>query len=894
MPSTPSGTVTFIFTDIVNSTVLWERSSDAMAAALERHNGLLRAAFEAHGGYVFSTGGDGFCVAFGRAADAVQAAVEGQRALLGEAWPAAAQLSVRMGLHSGEALERDGDYFGPAVNRAARIMSLAQGGQILASLACKELLRDTSTGQVTLNDLGEMPLRGLVGLQRMFELCAPGLPPGLSSPVHQQRGNLPVAATSFVGRTDDVKRLRSAIAAHRMVTLVGVGGVGKTRLAMEAAWQAEDEFPDGVWLCELAPVTDPDGVAPVVLSTLGLRVEEGLTVIASVVEGLRRRRALLILDNCEHVIDAAAALAAAVNVGCGSVAVLATSREPLAVDGERVWPVRSLDPALEGVALFLDRAAAADADFDPSGHLDVIQAICTRLDGIPLAIELAASRVRTMTVVDISEHLHDRFRLLRGAGRGRVERHQTLRAAVQWSYELLSPAERTVFDCLSVFPGSFDLGAASVICTDRVNLDAPDVADIVGPLADCSMVTADRSGEHVRYRLLETFRQFGNENLPAEDIVGLRDRHLQHYLEVVEHAQVDLEERDFSRGRRSFAMEWDNIRAVAEWAVVSGRDGSTARLHRAVQSYMWMEASLEVGRWAIMAIESGARNPDVYSNAATMMAYQGDLEQEISLARTGLGLVLEPLAPETVGLWGHLFLNSSAKGDVLGTREAVENAYQASANADRFRRAYYGQYSAMWLRDHEAARQRLHESLAIARETGNMFAIGFALNATGNFERAQGNLLAGIESCTAALEVAREHNLPVLKAHCTRSLALMSSEHGLGEPVQAWIDALDTSAHWLGQLGNLGYLALWWGSIGRLEQSAMLIGNLEAHGKGLPPGESHRTVEAILAEHTEGARWKAAGAALDRDEIVEYAFRELRASLPGETGVDWLEPPIGS
>ena len=337
--------------------------------------------------------------------------------------------------------------------------------------------------------------------------------------------------TSFVGHGEELARLVAELPARPMVTLTGVGGVGKTRLATEAARAAAGEFPDGVWLCELAPVADPDAVAHAVATTLAVRRQEGLSMLDSVVDALRGRRLLLILDNCEHVLDAAAELARRVTASCPTVALLATSREPVGVAAERVWAVPSLDAAVEGVELFCDRAAAADAAFSPTeADRAVIAAICGRLDGIPLAIELAAARVRSMTPTEMAGRLDDRFRLLRGGRRGGLERHQTLRATVQWSHQLLTGQERALFDRLAVFAGGFDLDSAEAVCADDT-IDPLDVGDLLAALVDKSMVVADRHGPRTRYRLLETLRQYGEERL-AEDgeLAPLRDRHLDHYL----------------------------------------------------------------------------------------------------------------------------------------------------------------------------------------------------------------------------------------------------------------------------------------------------------------------------------------------------------------------------
>jgi class 3 adenylate cyclase len=433
----PSGTVTFLFTDIAASTQLWEQDRSAMAAALEHHDRLLRDAVETRGGYVFSTAGDGLGAAFSTPRAAVDAAAAAQRALQGGSRQDGTALRVRMGVHVGVTHERDGDYFGPAVNRAARVMALAHGGQILVSLAVEELVRDDLDEGCELVPLGEFALRGLARPETVYQLVGPSLardfPPLTAGPAVE--GNLPSPASTFVGRVAELRRVTAAVPQHRLVTLVGPGGVGKTRLALESAALLRDEFPDGVWCVELAPLSEPDAVVHAVATTLGVRPEPGQPVADSVVSALRSRRTLLVLDNCEHVVEAASEVAATVGRNAPGVAILATSREPLRVDGEQLWPVEPLDPASDAVELFAERAASVDPSLRllEQDHQAVV-GLCTALDGIPLAIELAAGRLRSMTVDELNERLDDRFRVLRRpGGRGAEARQETLMSTVQRS-----------------------------------------------------------------------------------------------------------------------------------------------------------------------------------------------------------------------------------------------------------------------------------------------------------------------------------------------------------------------------------------------------------------------------------------------------------------------------
>ena len=503
----PSGVVTFLFTDIEGSTRRWEADADSMRAALLTHDEALRTAIEAHDGFLFSHTGDGAVAAFASPKSAVDAAVDAQREL---------QLPVRMGIATGEAELRDGDYFGTVLNRAARVMAVGHGGQILVADSTAVLVSG-----VDLVDLGQRRLRDVPVPVGVFQVRAQGLRtefPPLRT-LDATPGNLRSAVTSFIGRESEVEEVQAALHEHRLVTLTGVGGVGKTRLATEVAASLAAEFPDGVWFFELAAVADPAAVPDAVAAVLGITQQPGKTVSESVAAALEGRVRLLVIDNCEHVLDAAADLVEGVLAQSATVKVLATSREGLGVGDEQVWPVPSLD--LSGgidsaaVNLFVERAQSVAPRFSMAipDEAGAVVEICRSLDGIPLAIELAASRMASMTAAEVRDRLDDRFKLLVGSRRG-AERHQTLRQAVAWSYDLLGDAEKSLLQRCSVFSGGFDLRSACAVA----GFDDPDdyaVLDLLDALVRKSLLVADRSAGRTRFAMLETIRQFAEEQLVA-------------------------------------------------------------------------------------------------------------------------------------------------------------------------------------------------------------------------------------------------------------------------------------------------------------------------------------------------------------------------------------------
>ncbi len=582
MRQPPTGTVTFLFTDIEGSTRLWENSPDAMRPALARHDQILRETIAANSGYVFKTVGDAFCAAFATAPEAGQAALAIQRSLSAEPWATASPLRVRMALHTGVAEERDGDYFGQPLNRVARLLSAGHGGQTLLSLAAQELTRDRLPSSAALRDLGLRRLKDLDRPEHVFQLLHPSLPadfPPLRSLDNPDLpNNLPQQVTSFIGRGKEVAEVKTLLEATRLLTLAGAGGAGKSRLSLQVAADLLDRYFDGVWLVELAPLSDPALVPQAVADALGVREEPGKPIARTLTEWLRPKRLLLILDNCEHLVAACAALAADLLRNCPQARLLTSSREPLGVAGETVHRLPSLElPDLrrvqtvggvsqyEAVRLFIDRAQAARPDFSVTdANAPAVAQVCVHLDGIPLAIELAAARVRSLSAEEINARLDRRFRLLTGGARTLLPRQQTLQALIDWSHDLLTDAEKVLLRRLSVFAGGWTLAEAEAVCTDG-DISDLDVLDLLTSLSDKSLVIAEARGSGTRYRLLETLRQYADDRLQqAGGQETMRGRHRERFFALAREAEPQLEGPGRAGWLDRLGADLDNLRAALD------------------------------------------------------------------------------------------------------------------------------------------------------------------------------------------------------------------------------------------------------------------------------------------------------------------------------------------
>lgn len=713
-----------------------------MRAALVVHDELLRDAIEARGGYVVKSTGDGAFAVFANAHDGVGAAVAAQLALASADWPEGVGLRVRMGLHVGPATVQDGDYFGPDVNRTARLMSVAHGGQIVCSRPVGELVRD----RFTLVDLDEHRLRDLQSSVHVFQVDVPGLGsefPPLRS-LDSLPGNLPRQVTTFVGRETEIASLADLVREMSLVTLTGVGGVGKTRLALQVAAEVVTEFPNGAWVCEFAPVADPEAVWETLAASLRVQAMPGRGLEESVLEYLAAKRLLLLLDNCEHLLDAIARQVTAITQRCARVSVLATSREGLGLAGERIVAVPSLGVPAEdsdvdalmgadAVQLFSDRARAAKNEFALTDrNASAVAVLCRRLDGIPLAIELAAARVRSLSPEDLVARLDQRFKLLTRGSRAALERHQTLRSTIDWSYNLLEPTERRALDRLSVFAGGCDLAAAEAVLAGD-DLDELDVVDLLGQLVDKSLVVADDNGEGgVRYRLFESIRQYAQERLEADgDTAPVRRRHADYYVALAETAGPHLRSRDQLDWTKVIAPEIDNFRAAFDWAVETP---SADHAYRLIAPFTLSMAIGDTARdWAVTASmipggDNHPRFPVVAAWAASDATFSGDFERAeahivaAEQAQEALGVRLAAVANARAVL---AFFQGDLERVVPHAQEWVE---LARASGDDYELALaLSLVAAARMREPGVGIAALEESVRVAREAGVFSALSISL-----------------------------------------------------------------------------------------------------------------------------------------------------------------------
>lgn len=898
----PSGTVTFLFTDIEDLARLWESAPMEMAVAVEAHDAAILSAVERHGGFVFATGGDGLCAAFSSAVDAARTAVESQRELRdNEAIP----FAVRMALHTGETVGRDGTYGGTEVNRGARLLALCHGGQVLVSDTAEVLVR----GRIALKPLGEYLLRGLRGTMPVFQVVADGLRsefPVLRSADHFA-GNLPRRAGSLVGRDTEVDDVAELVRTQRLVTLIGVGGVGKTRLAIEVGAELAGEFDEGVWIADLAAVGDPGAVPAALATLLGITPQREVSLIDSVADTVAGQRMLLIFDNCEHLLGSVAAAVEAILQRSGQTKVLATSREAIGVPGEAVTVVPPL--ATEGgvtsdaVNLFVDRARSARHDFDlqdPQTAAAVME-ICETVDGLPLGIELAAARMVAMSAIEVRDRLADRFRLLQ-RGAPDPERQLTLRHAVEWSYDLLTVDEQSLLRTAAAFSGGFDL---SSICALVEDADEIEVLRRLDSLVRKSLVVADHSVATTRYRMYETIRQFAEDRLTdTGERKRARDVHAAYFAcrAVAEWQQWD------GPGWRD-AVDWvelelDNLRAGFKWGVESGQVEVATDIvaHAALigfsvqlfETVAWAEELLDAATladvprlprlYAAAGYACFAGRPDAARRNAHR-ATELEAEARYDPCKPGYSMFIEALGQVYCG---DLERYVALTGEVA-KRYGAERGYGFASYADGLQSA--GRV--------EEALALTEQAVAVARELGNPYWITYALWIAGlAFSKADSRrALAAWDEGVAFM---REHRVDFFEGFLARDAARLHTSEGEPETALGLFGDAIASFHRAGNIPQLiitlASLPALFERLERFEAATILVGAMSRHVSSVHHVPELADLERRLASRLGAARSRelaANGAAFDLEAATVYARQQIDAARRNPRRRDREQRPAG-
>jgi predicted ATPase/class 3 adenylate cyclase len=866
--------VTYLFTDIEGSSLLWERQRDRMGAALARHDEITRAAVEGHCGTVVKMVGDGAHAAFADPLDAIAATVELQRKLADPGATNDIALRVRCGIHVGADERRDDDFFGPSVNRAARIMGAAHGGQVLLSEAVAGVVRGLLPPGCALRDLGSVRLRDLALPERVHQLIAPGLGdefPPLRS-LDSTPNNLPLQLTSFIGREHELVAVRKLLATTRLLTLMGPGGIGKTRLSLQASSGLLDEYPAGIWFVELAPLSDARLVPQAVASVLGVREDAERSLVDAIRALASGRRMLLVLDNCEHVIGPCSGLVTRLLASTASLRVLASSREPLRVPGETTYTVPPLSmptrhatltvaslQQYEAARLFIDRVLAVQpgSQLTDRGALAVAD-ICERLDGIPLAIELAAVHARVLSAEAIAERLIDRLRLLKRGSRTAESRQQTLRASIDWSYELLTPQERSLLRRLAVFAGDWTMDAAEAIAADEdTEVVVHDVFDLLSSLIEKSLVNRDASGS--RYRLLNTVREYAQERLSeAGEDLATRSRHLAYYSRVVERASED----DRSPSDRFVKLETERENlfvAFESCGLVQGGAEAGLRLARLLKPWLLSRGFLVLG-YRLM-VEAVGRSHS----------------QEHALARSQVLLDAGELA----------FLTGRYDAAKQHTEESLALARQIDDRAGIAKALRSLGFVFLAYREGDAARKNFEAALVVARDLGDKSQLAAALNGLGEFHRSVKDWPSALPLYSEAIALDREvGNRRRLAVHlCNLAGVLVASGERTSVPIllEALAIAEEISSKQVGR-AVLEYCACLAAVCEAWENAACLYGAAERHSEEM--GYHREPMDAdvlppLLARiraALDGAAF-ASAEAIGRARSYEEAVAEARAWL---------------
>src|SRR5215210_5433569 len=901
MTRLPTGPLTFLFTDVESSTKLWERNPKAMSKALSHHDELIRNAVEANGGFIFKTVGDAFYVAFSAAAEAVQAAIDAQKSLLSEEWEETGPLKVRVVMHTGTAEQRDGDYFGPTLNRAARLLSAGHGGQVLLSLSTQELVRDQLPLGAELRDLGVRRLKDLFGPEHVFQLTAPGLPasfPPLKT-LDVRQNNLPIQPTPLLGREREVAEIADLLrhADVRLLTLTGTGGTGKTRLALQSAAELIDEFEDGVFLVALAPISDSELVASTVAGALSVSESAGRALKEDLREYLSTKELLLVLDNFEQEVDAAPLVGELLS-GCPGLKVLATSRTLLRIYGEHEYAVSPLelpDPShlppietlrqYEAIRLFTERARAAKADFSLTNeNAPAIAEICARLDGLPLAIELAAARIKLLSPQAMCSRLSNPLKFLTGGARDLPERQRTLRGAIAWSHALLDEGEQALFARLSIFSGGCTLEAVEVVCDAEGDL-LVDIFEGLSSLVDKSILRQEEGvEERPRFVMLGTLREYARERLEVSgNAEEIRRMHAEYFLALAEQGESKLREPEEATWLERIDVEHDNMRAALSWTLQSEEAELGLRLAGSLWQFWDMRGYYGEGRrWLEEALAKDGRASVARAKALEGVGWladlQGDIVRAVAAAEEGLRLSTRVKIHSSDKVSFLRILGSAAY--VSGDHERAARLYEESLALSREARDERGIASSLLqlgnvssdLGDHEEAKTFYEEGLALSRKLDDKALLASALISVGAEFLLQGDHERGTILNEEAAGLYRERGN---RGHLQYALDNLGWA-GVGGGVLRQGDGVHRESLALGrQLGDklvaaeaLEGLACSASARGEAERVARLFGAAEALREPYLVAARPR-----LSEARWGAAW-AEGRRLGFEEAIAYALEK--------------------
>jgi predicted ATPase/class 3 adenylate cyclase len=908
----PTGTVTFLFTDIEGSTTLLQRLGDHQYAdIIAEHRRLLHAAFAEGNGRVVDTQGDAFLVAFSRARDAVGTAVAAQRALIKHAWPGDASLRVRMGLHTGEPVNETAGYVGVDVHRASRICSVAHGGQILVSDTTHALIAKDLPEELGLRDLGEHRLKDLAHPHRLFQVTAADLPTGFPPPksLDVLPNNLPAQLTSFIGREREIEEIKTMLATLRLLTLTGAGGSGKTRLALQVGADLLAQYSGGVWLVELAALADPALLPQTVAYALGVPEQPGRALTETLIDSLRPKSLILLLDNCEHLLAACARFTDILLRACPDLRIVATSREGLGIAGEALYPIPTLPvpspepvPSIQDLAqyaavrLFTERAMAVVPTFKVTTQnaKSVVQ-ICGRLDGIPLAIELAAVRVKVMAPDQILARLGDRFRLLTRGSRGAPPRHQTLQAAMDWSYDLLGKKERTTLCRLSAFAGTCTLEAAEAVC-DGDGVETADVLDLLTQLVDKSLVVVEEQRGEAQYRLLETVRQYARDRLlESGDAGAVQSRHQSFFLALAEEIEPRLFGPEEGELLDRLESEHDNLRAALARSLESGDAEGGLRLAGALGWFWYRQGYWAEGReWLTRTLSAGSRAGPAsrargFSAAATLAFAQGDLDSAAALGQQALALHAD-LGDKRGTAFAHYILGTTSV--MKDDRGQAEGSLEESLRLFREAGDRWGAASALrFMATRATARGRYmeaapmaEESLRLYREVGYKRGAGYTLLSLGRLayvERNYARAAALFEDGHSTLGDVMDREGVAIADFYLADLARKTGDRR--RAIALYQESLKIHS----EMGNRRFLAqpleglaLMSASIGDARRAATLLGAAEALKETASIGrrfaffdisDEVSKLRAAL-EGVELAAARAEGQAMTLEQAIEYAL----------------------